>query len=611
MHAIFRWSRLLIVAALILCGTQFSYAATFDLTPVQVGDGPFQTVSIGGKNYTQVLNDGAGPANYIYYDVPASYTVSGQPVYIQVFYLEYGYGQVNVHYDSNYTSGTVIEQSYIVSEESYGKDCVNRKGAREAVFLLQKPKLSGRENNSTDLRLFSTLSGGRLTIEKAVLWTTPPPLYTANAAKPWLAAYSGTTRTDIDATTLDGKVLAGYQGWFNTPGDGAELGFRHWSRDRYHLFPHATGLGSGTINVEYWPEVLQYAANDVYQTTMTLTTTAPAYLYSPFKKGSVLEHFHWMRQYGIDGVFLSRFVSDTRDPAVFRHDNQVLNNVREGAHVEGRVWAIMYDVTDNLSNTADIINDWKFMCDQVKARDDSRYLHHAGKPVVMIWGYGFTDRNWTPAQATQVINFFKNDPVYGGAYVIGGVDPGWRTLTAGSRTDPAWSTVYRSFDAISPWDTGRYANLSQLASFQSNTWAPDLTELNSLNKGYVPVAFPGFSWDNLQNLAPGTSKIARLQGDFYWKQFYYMKSLGVKTVFVGMFDEVDEGTAIYKVNNVIPTQSYFLNYEGKPSDWYLKLTGSAGLMMRGTIPLSFTIPTSFPFPNPANVMGAGEWESYR
>ena len=30
---------------------------------------------------------------------------------------------------------------------------------------------------------------------------------------------------------LKGKILCGYQGWFNTPDDGASLGWKHWFRD--------------------------------------------------------------------------------------------------------------------------------------------------------------------------------------------------------------------------------------------------------------------------------------------------------------------------------------------------------------------------------------------
>ena len=66
--------------------------------------------------------------------------------------------------------------------------------------------------------------------------------------EPWLQPYRGPTRTDVDATTLDGKVLCGYQGWFNTPGDGAESGFRHWG----------SNLGEpdrARFVVDMWPDV--------------------------------------------------------------------------------------------------------------------------------------------------------------------------------------------------------------------------------------------------------------------------------------------------------------------------------------------------------------------
>ena len=65
---------------------------------------------------------------------------------------------------------------------------------------------------------------------------------------------------------------------------------------------------------------------------------------------------------------------------------------------------------------------------------------------------------------------------------------------------------------------------------------------------YLPVIYPGFSWDNLQQQPPGTSQISRLGGDFLWRQFYDAANLGLDMAFVAMFDEVDEGTAIFKVS---------------------------------------------------------------
>jgi hypothetical protein len=108
----------------------------------------------------------------------------------------------------------------------------------------------------------------------------------------------------------------------------------------------------------------------------------------------------------------------------------------------------------------------------------------------------------------------------------------------------------------------------------------------------MPTAFPGFSWDNLQRGKPGTSLIPRHKGEFYWRQFATFRALGIRTVFVGMFDEVNEGTAIYKVSNQIPEGKYFVTYEGLPSDYYLKLTGAGARMIRGETPLSWSIPAT-------------------
>lgn len=60
----------------------------------------------------------------------------------------------------------------------------------------------------------------------------------------------------------------------------------------------------------------------------------------------------------------------------------------------------------------------------------------------------------------------------------------------------------------------------------------------------MPVVFPGFSWHNLtgENL----DAIPRLKREFLWSQIIQAKRSGSDMLYVAMFDEVDEGTAIFK-----------------------------------------------------------------
>ena len=130
-----------------------------------------------------------------------------------------------------------------------------------------------------------------------------------------------TTRPTIDATTLHHKVLCGYQGWFRCPGDGTNEGWKHWSRKRGAITPQS-------LTFEMWPDMTEYTDDEKYPASgFTYPDGKPAHLFSSASRKTVERHFKWMQEYGIDGVFLQRFVADLGNPS----SDRVLENVRASA----------------------------------------------------------------------------------------------------------------------------------------------------------------------------------------------------------------------------------------------------------------------------------------
>ena len=80
-------------------------------------------------------------------------------------------------------------------------------------------------------------------------------------------------------------------------------------------------------------------------------------------------------------------------------------------------------------------------------------------------------------------------------------------------------------------------------------------------------------------------QIPRLGGRFLWSQCVNARRAGARSLYVAMFDEIDEGTAIFKVRNDPPTgASPFVTEPGVPSDHYLWLSGAAGRLLKGELP---------------------------
>lgn len=376
-----------------------------------------------------------------------------------------------------------------------------------------------------------------------------------------------------DTTTLKGKVLCGYQGWFRCPGDRAGMGWIHWSGDSKQIVPQ-------TLTFEMWPDMTEYSAEERYGAPgFSYPDGTPASLFSAENGQTVRRHFEWMAQYGIHGAWLQHFVVDLPGgPNESRYASRmrVLGNVREAAAATGRVWALAYDMAGMPSETlfAVMTSEWKELVDGGLTRDP-RYLHHDGKPVLMVWGF-YPRQNITPELANRIIDFFKSDPNYG-VFLCGGCEWEWRT----DKT-PGWAAFLRRFDLMSPWNIGNYTKDASGTKWASTGyWKEDLEEARRVGMLYLPVVYPGFGWDNMKKLPAGQSAIPRNGGRFLWKQYGDVAALGIDMAYAAMFDEVDEGTAIFKVTNHPPTQAHFTTYEGLPADHYLWLTGEGIKMLQG------------------------------
>lgn len=408
-------------------------------------------------------------------------------------------------------------------------------------------------------------------------WGDPRAMDRPQVIERTMRPYSGASNAGVDPRTLQGKVMCGYQGWFGAEGDGIGRGWYHWTG--------RAGFKPGSCKIDLWPDLSELDPDERYPTAFKHADGRVAEVFSSFNRKTVLRHFKWMQEYGIDGVFVQRFVTEVSHPRGLRQFNVVLNHCREGANLHGRTYAVMYDLSGlGAGQMSRVIEDWKLLVERMQITKDPAYLHHKGRPVVTVWGFGFNDgRKYTLAEGLELVKFLKDDPRYGGCTVMLGVPTYWRTLNRDCVNDPAMHELIRKADIVSPWTVGRYGTPQQAADYARKTMAPDLQWCRENGREYMPVVFPGFSWHNMRPASP-LNQIPRLKGQFLWTQYAEAKKAGAAMVYQAMFDEVDEGTAIFKCTNDPPVgASSFLTYEGLASDFYLKLVGRAGRMLRGEV----------------------------
>jgi hypothetical protein len=397
---------------------------------------------------------------------------------------------------------------------------------------------------------------------------TPPNVPVIPPTQPTLP-FTGSPAGDVV-----GKVTVGYQGWFDAKGSGSPL--NSWQHQ----------------NLESWPDVREYVttyAGDPFNQNGVvmppfngnLGNGTPAKMYSADDQQVSNTHCLWMQQNGIDCIALQRFGSYLAAGSVKNFHDAVDLKMMTAAQTYGRKFYIMYD----MSATDAAVADWtNTIVNTQHLTSSPSYAMQNGKPVVCLWGVGKSGRGLVSDWVTT-INAFKAL----GCYVIGGP-------LAGFSTDVAGQPAYNICDMIMPWMVGK----TSASNFQS-IYAADIAYCNAHGIDYQADIYPGTAFYNSNggSVSP-QNQIPRTHGNFMWQQFTAAKTDGVQSVYISMFDEINEATGILKCAedvSMIPAGNYFLTLDADgvhvSSDFYLRLVNDGGKMIKGITPLQATEPTPF------------------
>ena len=412
------------------------------------------------------------------------------------------------------------------------------------------------------------------------------------------------TPSEVLYKSFEKRTMCGYQGWFTCPGDS------HNSRGWTHYQSGTAGkFEPGYACVDYWPDMTEYTKS--YPTPFVYPDGTQARTYSASDYETVNLHFKWMKQYGIDGAIVQRFKSAVEATAKGDdHSVKVLENCLRAAKENGVAIMVEYDLSGlgAKSDVQPIIDDWKMLCDKFYLNSPKlcpQYLWDKGKPMVGLYALGMKRSDCsTPEQYIKMMdNFVGRSGKKGAVSILAGTGYDWRTSDGtkynnAAQNYAAWEKVYKRCAVISPWAVGRYKSNAEFNK-RADLIQADLKWCNDNGVFYSPVAFPGFSWRNMQTkwekddkgnitgyTLDGANKydmIPRQGGKFLWYQMASYMEFGVKSIFIAMFDEIDEGTAIFKcahqdktpvnINKFVP-DGKFLSYDDDiDTGYYMYLVG--------------------------------------
>ncbi|PRP85277.1 hypothetical protein PROFUN_06879 [Planoprotostelium fungivorum] len=368
-----------------------------------------------------------------------------------------------------------------------------------------------------------------------------------------------------DRNSLQGKVVFGYQGWYKTgPYDNSWF---HW----FDASPSNKSFDS-----DFWPDTTEYPAECLASSGFNFTDGRPAKLYSNSCPGTVDTHFRWLYEYGLDCFFLQRFYTVTKQSKAAT--TPLVSLVMKSAEKWNRTFVIEYDLSGGGENStfSYITQDWNYLVSNLSILNSPAYQHHNGKPVVELWGIGVRT-SLSPNLTYSLVSWFQSQ----GCYVIQGVDKSWTYNTSG----PYYPT-YLLGDVIQPWMVGVYWNSIVNSYLSRSGTVGDMATIRNRNLTlqYSSVIFPGTTASNRGHAAGATinqAPFTRDNGTFFTRQAAIVSAQKPLFIFVAMFDEISEGTQVYKTiakKKDVPTNVRLVAYDSEggdfSNDYYLVLSNN-------------------------------------
>ncbi|MCK7529575.1 MAG: hypothetical protein MZV63_00215 [Marinilabiliales bacterium] len=144
------------------------------------------------------------------------------------------------------------------------------------------------QNNQSDFRISGEAYIRQISISKGELDPSKEPV---------------PVTTGSNYSEFKGKSVAGYQAWFTA--SESNSGWVHWSAN--------TRPQVGNFSFDIYPDTRDYEPEILKQTGFeNLGNGEPSLLFS--SADVIDEHFKWMKDAGIDGVALQRFIGDNPYP---------------------------------------------------------------------------------------------------------------------------------------------------------------------------------------------------------------------------------------------------------------------------------------------------------